>query len=299
MYEQHFRMTGKPFSLLPEANAVFFSDRHQHILNLLEYGIENQMAFIVITGDVGAGKTTVLRYFLNHLPPDLTVGLITNPSRRLGSLLSWVSNAFELDNFGNDEAKMYNGFVEFLLARYAKGKRTVLIIDEAQNLAPDVLEELRMLSNVNNEQDMLLQIVLAGQPELLDTLNRTDLRQFVQRIGVHGHLTALTPSETANYIRHRLSVAGASEGIFDGHACAAVHLFTGGVPRLVNLLCDQALIYSYAEGQLTVNVSVVIEAVRDRSKTGLSIFRHVVENESEESLSTKIEDVYGQIANKI
>lgn len=297
MYEQYFGMTGKPFSLLPEANALFFSDRHQHILNLLEYGLDNQMAFIVITGDVGAGKTTVLRYFLSHLQTDVTVGLITNPSRRLGSLLSWVSNAFELENYDNDEAKMYNGFVDFLLARYAKGQRTVLIIDEAQNLPAEILEELRMLSNVNNEQDMLLQIILAGQPELLDTLNRSDLRQFVQRIGVHGHLTALSPAETASYIRHRLAVVGGAPEIFDDYACAAVHLFTGGVPRLVNLLCDQALIYTYAEEQNGVDFHTVAEVVLDRTRTGLSIFRQVVENESEESLLAKLKDIYEEIKN--
>lgn len=295
MYEHYFGLTGKPFSLLPEANALFFSNRHQHILNLLEYGLDNQMAFMVITGDVGAGKTTVVRYFLSHLPADVTVGLITNPSKRLGSLLSWVSNAFELDSHGNDEAKMYNGFVEFLLARYAKGQRTLLIIDEAQNLTADVLEELRMLSNVNNDQDMLLQIVLAGQPELLDTLNRSDLRQFVQRIGVHGHLTALQPSETAEYLRHRLAVAGGSAHIFDDYACAAVHLFTGGVPRLINLLCDQSLIYAFAEEQENVDFHTVAEVVSDRTRTGLSIFRQAVHNESEESLLAKLKEIFEEI----
>ena len=273
MYEQHFALSGKPFSLLPEANFLFLSKRHQQVISLLEYSIETQAAFAVITGDVGAGKTTVIRHFLAHLPQQVTVGLITNPSKRLGSLLTWVSNAFELDPFGNDEAKMYNGFASFLLAQYAAGKRTVLIIDEAQNIAADTLEELRMLSNVNNEQDSLLQIILAGQPELLDTLNRSDLRQFVQRIGVHGHLTALNPSETKEYILHRLRLVGRVEPLFADEAIAAIYWFTNGVPRLINLLCDQALMYAYAEDEAAIDRETVVEVVRDRNSGGLSAFK--------------------------
>jgi len=275
MYEQYFGLTGKPFSLLPEANHLFFSNRHQHIVNLLEYGIETQAAFMVVTGDVGAGKTTVIRHFLSHLPEKLAVGLITNPSQRLGSLLGWISSAFDLAQHAQDETKMYHGFVEYLLANYAKGLRTILIIDEAQNLSVEMLEELRMLSNINNEQDMLLQIILAGQPELLETLNRQDLRQFAQRIGAHGHLSALTPKETKDYIAHRLQVVGSAGAIFGPMACAAVYHFTGGVPRLINLLCDQALMYSFAEDSPTVDEKTVIEVVTDRNASGLNAFRKV------------------------
>jgi general secretion pathway protein A len=295
MYESYFGLTGKPFSLLPEANYLFFSKRHQHIVNILEYGMQTQAAFIVITGDVGAGKTTVIRHFLAHLPEKVTVGLITNPSKRLGSLLNWISNAFDLPHYENDEAKMYNGFVEFLLAQYARGLRTVLIIDEAQNLTSEVLEELRMLSNVNNEQDMLLQIVLAGQPELLETLNRVDLRQFVQRIGAHGHLTALSPMETAAYIRHRLSVVGGTEPIFDDRACAAVYYFSTGVPRLINLLCDQALMYAFAEDQTEVHYETVAEVVTDRNTTGLSSFSAVVANKSSGMILSELQVVLDEM----
>lgn len=295
MYERYFGLTGKPFSLLPEANALFFSKRHQHILNLLDYGLEQQMAFTVVTGDVGAGKTTVIRYFLAHLPRDVVVGLITNPSKRLGSLLSWVTNAFELTNHENDEPTMYNALVEFLLARYAAGGRTALIIDEAQNLTADVLEELRMLSNINNEQDMLLQIILAGQPELLDTLNRSDLRQFVQRIGVHGHLTALSPGETAEYIRHRLNIMGGSPQLFDDMACAAVHHFSEGVPRLVNLLCDQSLIYAYAEEQKAVDAESISEVVRDRNNNGLNLFRNVADSADPKALKAALKPICAAI----
>ncbi len=275
MYERYFGLTGKPFSLLPEANHLFFSKRHQHIVNILEYGIETQAAFMVVTGEVGAGKTTIIRHFLGHLPEKVAVGLITNPSQRLGSLLGWISSAFDLAPHADDEAKMYHGFVEFLLANYAKGLRTILIIDEAQNLSAEMLEELRMLSNINNEQDMLLQIILAGQPELLESLNRQELRQFAQRIGAHGHLTSLTPSETRDYIGHRLQVVGATSPIFSTEACAGVYHFTGGIPRLINLLCDQALMYAFAEDTHTVDDKTVIEVVADRNKSGLNAFRQV------------------------
>ena len=291
MYESYFGLSGKPFSLLPEANYLFLSKRHHHIVNILEYGMQTQAAFIVITGDVGAGKTTIIRHFLAHLPERLTVGLITNPNKRFGSLLGWVSSAFDLDHHNDDEAKMYHGFVEFLLAQYAKGLRTVLIIDEAQNLTADVLEELRMLSNVNNEQDMLLQIILAGQPELLDTLNRQDLRQFVQRIGAHGHLTALSPQETKEYIWHRLQVVGGQVMLFDDQACAAVYHFSGGVPRLVNLLCDQALLYAFAESQDKVDFATVMEVAADRSSTGLSVFSGSVGAMAEGDIAEEIRSI--------
>ena len=287
MYESYFGLSGKPFSLLPEANYLFFSKRHQHIVNILEYGMQTEAAFIAITGDVGAGKTTIIRHFLSHVPSALQVGLITNPSKRFGSLLGWISSAFDLDHHGDDEAKMYNGFVEFLLAQYAKGLRTVLIIDEAQNLSAEMLEELRMLSNVNNEQDILLQIILAGQPELLETLNRQDLRQFVQRIGAHGHLTALSARETLDYIHHRLTVVGGKPELFEDHAAAAVHYFSGGVPRLINLLCDQALLYAYAENQTRVDGETVLEVAKDRNTTGLTVFTGMAGKED----GTLVEDI--------
>lgn len=298
MYESYFGLTGRPFSLLPEANHLYFSKRHQHIVNILEYGLQSQAAFIVITGEVGAGKTTVIRHFLGHLPAGITVGLITNPSKRLGSMLQWVSSAFDLESYDGDETKMYHGFNEFLLAQYAKGMRTVLIIDEAQNLNAELLEELRMLSNINSEQDMLLQIVLSGQPELRDTLNRSDLRQFVQRISSHGHLTPLNPAETAEYIRHRLAVVGGAEAIFDDFSCAAIHFFSGGVPRLINLLCDQALIYAFAEDLPHVDFNTIAEVVTDRNNTGLSFFTNEVKGKSDAEILRELETIVKQIREK-
>lgn len=278
MYTEFFNLKGMPFSLLPDADFLFPSKRHQRAINHLEYGLVSQAGFIVITGEVGTGKTTLLRRFVRTTTPDVTVGLITNPSATFGRLLHWVAQSFELDEQNKDEATLYQDFVHFLLGQYSVGKRALLIIDEAQNLDAKMLEELRMLSNVNNEKDQLLQIVLVGQPELLDTLKRHDLRQFVQRIAVHCHLDPLTPIETANYIRHRLDVVGGRATLFDDEACATVYYFTEGTPRLINMLCDQALVYAFSEDQTSVTARTIAEVVRDRAQSGLSAFKPLSES---------------------
>jgi type II secretory pathway predicted ATPase ExeA len=275
MYEQFYNLSGKPFSLLPDSSFLYLSKRHNRAINLLEYGLMTEAGFVVISGDVGAGKTTIIRRYIKNIGSSVRLGLITNPSQVIGKLMDWVAMAYDIDASDKDTAVLYHKFVDFLLKVYGEGKRTVLIIDEAQNLSPDQLEELRMLSNVNNEKDQLLQIVLVGQPELLTTLKKPELRQFVQRISVHCHLDALTPAETAAYIRHRMSVVGGAPDIFDDIACAAVYYFSGGVPRLINLLCDQALVYGFSEDQKIISGETIAEVALDRNRAGLSAFRQV------------------------
>lgn len=272
MYETFYGLESKPFSLLPDAGFLYPSRRHKRAINLLEYGVLTEAGFIVISGDVGAGKTTIIRNYLRQAGQDVRVGIITNPSHTVGALMDWVMMAYELEGGDGQIARLYHRFVDFLLAEYAAGRRAVLIIDEAQNLSTAQLEELRMLSNVNNEKDQLLQIVLVGQPELLDSLKRPELRQFVQRISVHCHLDPLAPEETAGYIRHRLKCAGGTPALFDDIACAAVHFFSGGVPRLINLLCDQALVYGYSEDKPAITGELVAEVAQDRNSMGLSAF---------------------------
>jgi len=296
MYENFYHLSGKPFSLLPDAEFLFLSRRHRRVVNLLEYGILTQAGFVVITGEVGAGKTTIIRRYLKEAGHDVTVGVINNPSDSLGNLLGWMTMAFELEHKGmQDTASLYNAFIEFLLAQYALGKRTILIIDEAQNLKADMLEELRMLSNVNNEKDQLLQIILVGQPELLDTLKRPELRQFVQRISVHCHLESLAAAETGAYIRHRLSVVGGEPHVFDDRACAAVYYFTCGVPRLINLLCDQALMYGFSDDRSVVDAELVSEVAVDRGKSGLSPFRHIPNTVSWDEISAELDKITEEI----
>jgi len=273
MYEQFFGLSSAPFSLLPDAAFLYPSRRHKRAISRLDYGLMTQAGFVVITGEVGAGKTTIIRRFLQTVGPDVTIGLITNPGQTGRSLQEWIALTFDLNIEGKDDAVLYHALVDFFLAQYAKGKRTVLIVDEAQNLGAERLEELRLFSNINNEKDQILQIVLVGQPELLATLQSPALRQLVQRIAVHCQLDPLSPRETIDYIRFRLNVVGGAPTLFSDEACAAVAYFSQGVPRLINLLCDQALVYAYSEEEKTVRPEIVAEVVRDRMQMGLSPFK--------------------------
>lgn len=277
MYASYFGLQSLPFSLLPDADFLYLGPRHARALHMLEYGLETQAGFVVLTGDVGSGKTTLLRRYVRGAGAETRIGMISNPTGSIGSLLEWVILAFDLPGLekGVERAVLYHRFVDFLLDQYAQGHKTVLIIDEAQNLQANTLEELRMLSNVNNEKDMLLQIVLVGQPELRETLSHPSLRQFVQRISVHYQLGPLTALETARYIHHRLAIAGGNASLFDPATCAAIHFFTSGVPRLINLLCDQALAYSFADDADKPTPETVAAVVMDRAQAGLSPFKEL------------------------
>jgi len=295
MYERFYGFSTLPFSLLPDENFLFLSKRHRRAISMLEYGIASHAGFIVITGDIGAGKTTIIHRFLKQANHDLHVGVINNPSRNLGNLMNWVAMAFELPDAGGDEPKAYDYFLKFLVAQFAENKRVVLVIDEAQNLSVDMLEELRMLSNVNNGNEQLLQIVLVGQPELLETLKRHDLRQFLQRISVHCYLDPLSPSETLAYIRHRILVAHGNPNLFDDEAGALVYYFTSGVPRLINLLCDQALVYGYSEEKSAISSALVMEAAADRESTKLSPFKSIPLQEETQVFEQHIHHIIKQM----
>lgn len=269
MYKAHFGLREKPFSLLPDPSFLYLSDKHRMALALLQYGLSNQAGFTAITGGIGTGKTTLIRYLLNNMEQDITVGLISNTHRSFGELLQWILLAFNLDHANKTKVEMYQTFVDFMIREYARNRRTVLIVDEAQNMEADTLEELRMLSNVNADKDQVLQIVLVGQQQLRDTLRRPDLVQFVQRIAVDYHLTPLTAEETQAYIRHRLVVAGGDPDLFTDEACAAVHRYSHGVPRLVNLLSDLALVYGYAEQRTQIDADLVTDVAREKQAGGL------------------------------
>jgi type II secretory pathway predicted ATPase ExeA len=243
MYESFYKLKEKPFTLLPDPGFLYLSDKHRMALTLLEYGLTNHAGFTVISGEIGAGKTTLIRHLLNNVDQEFTVGLISNTHRSFGELLQWVLLAFNLEHKDMSKVEMHQRFVEFIIDEYAHNRRTVLIVDEAQNMDAETLEELRMLSNINADKDQALQVVLSGQRELRETLRSPELVQFAQRIAVDYHLDALSESETAGYIRHRLEVAGGDPDIFTARACAAIHRYSNGVPRLINLLCDTALVY--------------------------------------------------------
>ena len=212
MYEASFGFREKPFSLLPDPAFLYLGRMHSAAYSMLEYGIMNHAGFTVVTGEIGCGKTTLIRHLLNHLEQDVTVGLISNTHKSFGELMQWVMLAFGLDHKGTNKVQMYGAFTDFVIDEYAKNRRTVLIIDEAQNLKAKTLEELRMLSNINADKHQVLQLILVGQPELRKILRKPELVQFAQRVSVDYHLGALTFEETLEYIKHRLRMAGGKPG---------------------------------------------------------------------------------------
>jgi general secretion pathway protein A len=264
MYETFYGFRSKPFSLLPDPEFLYPSKKHRMALTLLEYGLMNQASFSVISGDIGTGKTTLIRQLLNQMERDTVVGLITNTHQSFGELLQWILLAFNLECATKDKVDMYKTFMDFLIKQYAANKRVILIVDEAQNMSHQALEELRMLSNVNSEKDQILQVILVGQPGLRDNLRDPRLEQFAQRIAVDYNLEPLNAEETRNYIRHRLGIAGGNPDIFDDDACDVIFRYSGGTPRLINLLCDTALVYGYAEQTQHIGRQLAEDVVRDK-----------------------------------
>ena len=288
MYESFYGFGEKPFALKPDPHFLYMSTRHQAALSLLEYGITEEAGFVVITGEVGSGKTTLIRHFLSGVEAGVTIGVITNTHPNFGELLHWVLLAFGLDYKTKEKVELYHTFVDFVTGEYAARRRVVLIVDEAQNLGAEALEELRTLSNVNAEQAQFLQIVLAGQPELAETLKRPELRQFAQRISSDYKLLPLTFDETCAYIRHRLKVAGGDPNLFDEIACRAVHIFTSGVPRLINILCDTSLVYGFAQEKKRIDCETVLRVIVDKKQSGLSSLAQIAEKLSPQEIALRI-----------
>jgi len=271
MYESYYGFVEKPFSLLPDPGFLYLSSKHRQALSMLEYGMMNQAGFTVISGEIGSGKTTLIRQLLSQLELDheITVGLVSNTHQSFGELMQWVMLAFNLEYSGKSKVEMYQILAGFLAKEYGSGRRTVLIIDEAQNLSPEALEELRMLANINADKDQVLQLVLVGQPGLRDMLRRPELEQFAQRIAIDYHLDTLDIQGTCEYIRHRLVVAGGAPDLINATACVAVHYYSKGTPRLINVLCDTALVCGFAEQKEYVDADLIHDVVRDKTVGGI------------------------------
>jgi general secretion pathway protein A len=269
MYEQFFGLREKPFALAPDPGFLFLGRHHRRALTLLDYALQSGTGFALVTGRVGCGKTTVVRSVLARASQEFTVGLITNTHGGFGSLLPWIARAIGMKTIASSESALFDAFVDFLVDEYAAGRRVVLIIDEAQNLSVPALEELRVLSNVNTGKDLLLQTFLIGQPELRTTLAQPGLRQFAQRIAIEYHMESLSREETRAYVRHRLTVAGGDPGLFVAEAIELMHSHTGGVPRLINQICDTALVYAFGDQRSPVDVEIVAQVLEDRRAGGL------------------------------
>lgn len=269
MYETFYGLREKPFSLVPDPDFLFLGRLHGAALNMLEYGLRGEASFTLISGEVGCGKTILIRRFLRMVDDSTTVGMVTNTPRSKGYILERILLAFDLTYQGKSEVEQYETLINFLKEQQTRGRRTVLIIDEAHNLDEDSLEELRMLSNINVDKSLALQVILVGQPEILDLLNTRSLRQLAQRISVNFKLLPLTFSETRRYIRHRLRVAGGSPDIFEPDAIAAIYLLADGIPRPINILCDTALVYGFGEGRETLDAAVIQAVASDMLRGGL------------------------------
>jgi len=264
MYERHFGFTTKPFALTPDPGFLYPSRQHAMAMTMLEYGLESQAAFSLLTGDIGSGKTTLVRKLLRQLGDQVVVGLISNTHGRFKSINGWALSALGIAPSDHSDIAIYEALVDAFVREYAVGRRTLLIFDEAQNLSIDALEELRLLSNVNSEKDLVLQVLLVGQPELRVNLSRPELKQFAQRVSVDFHLRPLERQETHAYICHRLAVAGGNAALFLPEAIELMHARTNGVPRLLNQLGDFALVYAYADGRTTIDADLVSQVLRDR-----------------------------------
>jgi general secretion pathway protein A len=265
MYERYFHFKSRPFALNPDPRFLYPSRQHAAALTMLEYAIESQAVFCLLTGEIGSGKTTIVRQMIRTLGDRFTVGLVSNAHERFRTILPWVLSAFGIVPSDDSDIAQYEAFTDFVIRNYAKGHRTLLILDEAQNLPVQVLEELRLLSNINSEADVALQVLLVGQPELRDTLERPELKQFAQRVSVDFHLDRLALSDARAYIQHRLSVAGGDPALFQPAAMAFIHARSGGIPRLMNQLCDLSLVYAFAEQQRFIDEQLVRQVLQERN----------------------------------
>ena len=265
MYQHYFGLSGAPFSIAPDPRYLYLSQRHQEALAHLRYGVQGDGGFVLLTGEVGAGKTTVCRCLLQQIPASCDVAYIFNPKLTVGELLTSICVEFDLAvPPGNVSVKVFVDCINaFLLDAHARDRHTVLIIDEAQHLSPVVLEQMRLLTNLETNERKLLQIILLGQPELALMLERPELRQVSQRIIARYHLGPLTRREVAAYVRHRLEVSGAQRQLFPPALMDRLYRLSGGVPRVINMLCDRALLGTFVQGKERVDRATLAQAARE------------------------------------
>jgi len=265
LYADFFGLTERPFTLLPDPSLIYWSNQHRRAYTVLQYGLLSRAPVTLITGEIGSGKTTLVQAMLKEIDEGLTIGLISNAQGGRGELLQWILNAFGIDTRaeGNDYVRLFQRFQDFLLQEYAEGRRVVLIIDEAQNLSVEGLEEVRMLTNINANKDELIQLILVGQPELRDIVRAPSMRQLAQRVAASFHLNPLDREGLGHYVRHRLTAVGGTGAEFTPEALDLIYERTGGVPRLVNQLCDFAMLYAWSEEKSTVTANEVFSVLED------------------------------------
>ncbi len=264
LYASFFGLTERPFSLVPDPGFLYWSPQHKRAFSVLEYGVLSRAPITLITGEIGAGKTTLLQELLSQVEEDSTVGLISNAQGDRGELIQWILNSLQIEiDTSASYVQMFQALQDFLLAEYAASRRVVLIFDEAQNLSLEGLEELRMLTNINSNKDVLVQLILVGQPELREMVQQRNMQQLSQRIAANFHLSRLNAETVPHYISHRLKAAGGTGAEFTPEACEQVFEETGGTPRLVNQLCDLAMLYCWSADRKLVTTDTIREILED------------------------------------
>jgi general secretion pathway protein A len=268
MYETYYGLREKPFSILPDPDLIYWGEHHRLAFAMLEFGVMNNAGFTVITGEIGCGKTTLVRYLLRQLSQHIAVGLISNTPQAKADLLQWVMMSLNQPHEGSYPT-LYKRFQQFLYEQHSKGGRTILIVDEAQNLGSEALEELRMLSNINADKDQFLQVILVGQPQLKDMLRTPQLLQFAQRVSSDFHLKPLIGDEVAQYINYRLKAVGSRFALFSDNACKMIAGASCGVPRTINILCDTALVYGFAANANQITPDLVTMVIENKQHYGV------------------------------
>ena len=268
MYEAFYGLREKPFSILPDPDLIYWGRNHLLAFAMLEFGVTNSAGFTVITGEIGSGKTTLLRYLLRRIDPRVAIGLISNTPKESDGLLRWVMMSLN-QPFDDSYPILFQKFHNFLRNEYRKGRRTILIVDEAQNLGIQALEELRMLTNVNVDKHQLLQIILVGQPQLKDILRSPQLLQFAQRVSSDYHLYPLKAQEVSEYINYRLNAVGSRAQLFTDEACGVIAKASLGIPRTINILCDTALVYGFAINTPSIGPDLVYQVIENKTQFGV------------------------------
>jgi general secretion pathway protein A len=269
MYEKFYGLRESPFNVTPDPRFLYLSPHHREALAHLQYGVQERKGFVTITGEVGTGKTTLIHALLRGFTSNTKTAFIFSTTLTAKGLLKMMVADFGLETKARTKTELLLELNAFLLQQFSSGVNAVLIVDEAQNLSFRLLEEIRMLSNLETDREKLLQIILVGQPELVTKLAMPKLRQLRQRIGSRYHIYPLVRSETPQYVQHRLRVAGSSDSsIFDGRALESIHHWSGGIPRLINMLCDHAMLLGYTYEKRKIGASIVDEAMRDLQVQG-------------------------------
>lgn len=269
MYEKFYGFSERPFQITPNPAFLYRSSKHDTALTYLEYGLTENVGFILLTGEVGSGKTTLVQYITRRLESDIEAAVIFNTNVSAEELLALILDEFEIPRPPGGKADMLMALNQFLVDRYSHRKRVLLVIDEGQNLSDQALEEVRMLSNLQSDDQSLLQIMLVGQPELVARLKQPSMRQFSQRIAASYHLTGLDREETEKYIAHRLRKAGARAALFTPAAVDIIYKLSGGIPRAINLVCQAALVYGFAENAEKIGQDTILQISKDNLCVGV------------------------------